>query len=593
MKKILFSALAAIGSLFTPACSDESELLNTGNEELVTFTVSVADGLQTKAISDGSQAEWLVYEVYEANDNKKRVDRNTAQLTDGATSWTVQLHLVKEKKYDIAFWAQTEQPSTGGYYNVSDLRAVKINYASQATNDENRDAFCHIENNYVVSSTTPKTVLLKRPFAQLNFLANADHIAAAKNAGLDFTANPTAAVTVVGVADTYDVLTKKATASASNLTADFTEQTIPFASTVNSGMNGAEKHDISGTPYYYIATNYILPVDDGTGTGSTVKATLTVNGGTVSNAQTVVANAPLKPNYRTNIYGNLLTAQGTFNVQILPDFAGDKNQSYEPTTPSTPDTPAATTEEVATLDALKTALENASITTITLTADIELTSDLTISRNVTIQSASADDKKKLSGQSIIVASDKSVTFSNVNFTNGATSLQAINYSGTLKVENCEFNAVEGWGTNGFTEDGINVTTNGGTIMIMNNKFNDQTVPEAGNTPNSTYINIISATSSAVDESAILTITGNTFGKCKSMNANGTIQLSYLKADNITVGSNAFSNTSAATVYFGSDASLSVNNNTNQIPNTAEGLMRYFSSTGKNLSQQINHSGGDN
>lgn len=66
MKKFIFSALAAIGLLLSPSCSDENEALSgSGNEALVSFSVNLADGIQTKAIGDGTTAKKLQVDVYE------------------------------------------------------------------------------------------------------------------------------------------------------------------------------------------------------------------------------------------------------------------------------------------------------------------------------------------------------------------------------------------------------------------------------------------------------------------------------------------------------------------------------------------------
>lgn len=541
MKKILFSALAAIGLLFTPACSDESELLNTGNEELVTFTVSVADGLQTKAtISDGKKAKWLVYEVYEANDADKQVVHGTAQLQESADSWTIQLKLVKEKQYDIAFWAQTQDPSnTSGYYNVSNLRAVGINY-SQATNIEERDAFCHIEPNYEVSSTTPTTVQLKRPFAQLNFLASGDHITDAKKAGLNFAGDPTAAVTVEDVADTYDVLTGAATASTQSVTATFTEEIIPFASAVSSGMRGAESHIINGIPYYFIATNYILPVDDGTGNGSTVDATLIVNGGTVYNAQTVVANAPVKPNHRTNIYGHLLTAEGTFNVEIKPGFAGDQQPIETPVTPGP--NPSETTASVDTYAKLTAALDKPNITTITLTDDIELTENLTINRDVTIDGGETSQYgfKDYNGtrNTLSVRSGSDVTFDNVSFTNSMYALSATDYAGKLTIKNCRF-YVDGETGNASTNGSISIGTasSGAVIVIENNTFTNGKLTRAAGGPPAAgkYIEISSSNTNCTNT---IRIVGNTFN---DGNLSAYLEILNQSAATTTIGNNIIPN----------------------------------------------------
>ena len=107
MKKFIFSALAAIGLLLSPSCSDENEALSgSGNEALVSISVNLADGIQTKAsdytISDGKTAKNLFVRVFEDNGNGSvgneisTLAKNDVQMGDNLTK-EVDFALVKGK----------------------------------------------------------------------------------------------------------------------------------------------------------------------------------------------------------------------------------------------------------------------------------------------------------------------------------------------------------------------------------------------------------------------------------------------------------------------------------------------------------------
>ena len=67
-KKIFLGLFAATGMLLATSCSqDELEVPQSGNEAQVTFTLGLEGGHATRAISDGSGVDKLVYAVYKLN----------------------------------------------------------------------------------------------------------------------------------------------------------------------------------------------------------------------------------------------------------------------------------------------------------------------------------------------------------------------------------------------------------------------------------------------------------------------------------------------------------------------------------------------
>ena len=175
MRKHLFSSmLAATGILLLASCSsDELETNQLGNDTQMTFVINLDNGIgaSTRAISDGTQANKLVYAVY--NEKGELVENainsatngqgiNENAFSDGLTD-NVSLTLAKGQQYTIAFWTQNKECTA---YDTGDLKNVTISYDGK-NNDEPRDAF-FCAKTFTVTGSQTINVSLKRPFAQIN-----------------------------------------------------------------------------------------------------------------------------------------------------------------------------------------------------------------------------------------------------------------------------------------------------------------------------------------------------------------------------------------------------------------------------------------
>ena len=159
------------------SCQKEDFAVAEGDYAEVSFTADIP-GIATKAIADGNTVNKLYYEVYAASDAEGTVDANAEAVAEGtadvaAGDATVNVRLVKNKKYTIFFWAQYEGQGYTSPYTVTDLRNIGVSYTGALANDEKRDAFYAVEKAVSFSEATTKTVELKRPFAQVN-IATAD-----------------------------------------------------------------------------------------------------------------------------------------------------------------------------------------------------------------------------------------------------------------------------------------------------------------------------------------------------------------------------------------------------------------------------------
>ena len=304
MNKNLFKTFAiAAMAVLAGACAKENEQL--AGPSNVTFEVSTPE-IATKAIGDGMTATQLYYQVFDAEGKViEGLGVQNKELVSGKT--TVSFQLIKDQTYNFIFWAQTP---VGGYYTIDEtegLKKITANYEGKKSNDENFDAFFAVEKALTINGPITKTVTLKRPFAQINIATTAVLKAGGTKVNLDFT-GATSAVTVKGVPTVFSPLTDEFSAS---VDAQFASAAIPEG---NFSVTG------STDTYKYLAVNYVFaPVD---GTVYDVEAAFKVDGKDVT---VKVPSAPAKRNYRTNIYGNLLTATADFNVVIDPGFAGKEN----------------------------------------------------------------------------------------------------------------------------------------------------------------------------------------------------------------------------------------------------------------------------
>lgn len=301
MNKNLFKtfAIAAIAVL-AGACAKENEQL--AGPSNVTFEISTPE-IATKAIGDGMTATKLYYQVFDADG--KVIEGLGVQNKDLVSDkTTVSFQLIKDQTYNFVFWAQTAET---GYYTVTDLRTITANYEGKKSNDENFDAFFAVEKALTINGPITKTVTLKRPFAQIN-IATTDVLKAGETTSKVKFDGAMSAVKVKGVPTVFSPLTDGFSKSAD---VEFASAAIPGGDFTITGSTDTYKH---------MAVNYVFaPVD---GTVYDVEAAFNVDGKDVT---VKVPSAPAKRNYRTNIYGNLLTSTADFDVVIDPGFAGKEN----------------------------------------------------------------------------------------------------------------------------------------------------------------------------------------------------------------------------------------------------------------------------
>lgn len=313
-------ALASM--LLATGCSQEEEIVNSSEELVeVTFNLKTGEEPSSRAISDGKKAKELYWTVFNQNGDVIPQDEWTKTMSDPTVGTTVKFTLVKGQTYDFVFWAQTAGTD---YYTITEknLKEITVNYKSKA-NDEARDAFFGMEDNYKVEGHFTKTVYLNRPFGQLNVGTTIEDYNKAATLLLDKPVNHSKLV-VKNLPNKLNLLTGEV--SGSEAEAVFKLAALPKDADTQGDYAILEvETDATRSgkeQYVHLSMNYLLA-----STESAIKnvSILLANGDDESDEVNtiIVPNAPIQRNYRTNIVGRLLTADGEFTIVVDPAYTGE------------------------------------------------------------------------------------------------------------------------------------------------------------------------------------------------------------------------------------------------------------------------------
>lgn len=315
--KKLLVVFAAVGMMLATSCSKENALDSSNNEAMVTFSLSLENAMSSRAISDGSGINKLIYAVFDSDGNRVAQSDASAVFPFEET-----FSFIKGEQYTAVFWAQNKDCNA---YSISaDYKTINVDYSTALNNDETRDAFFQSET-FVVEDEANIKIVLKRPFAQLNLGVTQEDWQNAKNVGLEVARS---LVEIKQAATTLNLI-DGTVGGAADVT--FAVNDIPADSEklkVDLDCNGVLEE------YKYISMCYFLANDNVTGSSQTTLDGLkfvlsTADGSKTFELQDGLANAPVQRNYRTNIVsfgvggGGILTDDISVKVAIDPLYDGE------------------------------------------------------------------------------------------------------------------------------------------------------------------------------------------------------------------------------------------------------------------------------
>ena len=280
-----------------------------GGEVEITFTANLAD-LGTRAIGEADHIDVVYLGVYEKNSNdplSNLVEADGYPVNNGVATFSVVL--LKDKYYDLVFWAQHKaQDGEANCYSIDwTTRKLTVDYATVNAQDETRDAFFLVQNGFHAGHDDTE-FRLHRPFAQLNAGLSTEDVTNIRNNGV-VVENLYSAVVVENVAKTLDL-------GYANPGAVSDPTPVGFA----SAAKPTQALTVNGVEYNYLSMNYLLVNEK---QNVNITYSITENGAGEEPYVRPYYNVPVQRNYRTNIIGNLISSPMDFTVIIDSEFNAD------------------------------------------------------------------------------------------------------------------------------------------------------------------------------------------------------------------------------------------------------------------------------
>ncbi len=302
-----------IAAFSITACQQDSNETTPQTQD-VKFVIDTESCIGTRAISDGTGATQLSWAVF--NDQGElihsKATKNDVQGLLSDEGYSMYISLAKGQTYRVAFWAQNPECEA---YTISDDMKVTIDYAG-INNDELRDAFTAVTEPFTVDGDNVISVVLRRPFAQVNVGAYPWDMQYAAESGLTVTKS---AAKIEGVANVINLFDGSVEGS---VDVEYTLSAIPEEDLkVDVDENGEAEI------YEYLSMSYLLA--DTTPSSHKMSFTFTDESETAQ-APFIYSGlefVPIQRNWRTNIVGRILTGDISFNIKIDPIYENEQVHS--------------------------------------------------------------------------------------------------------------------------------------------------------------------------------------------------------------------------------------------------------------------------
>ena len=464
--------------LATSCSNDELDVVQSGNEAQVTFSLAAEGGIATRAISDGTGADLLYYAIFDAQGKLiTTINGSTAGLLkkenaflNGSKQDAVEVTLAKGQEYTAVFWAQDASCTAYTVTAETDGLKVAVDYDGD-NNNETRDAFFKAEP-FKVTGNTEIDVVLKRPFAQINVGVTEADWKAAVESGIEITKSKVViknAATSINLLDGTVSGEEEVTYNFATIPAKFaTAETLE----VDVNRDGTIQDD---EKYKYLSMSYILTDNDAE------RTTLEADGlqftFSPENGEDIVFDeglhaVPVQRNWRTNILGKILTGDIQFNIEIDQRFDDNYNLMY----PDKDDNSTAVFN-VTNATELQTALNNATDGAVIYFAN-DITGDVTATQKPNVKVSILGQGYSFKG--VITVDGKSATYTTAGLTIkdvvfdaqtisadacinlGKSGDNNTRYTCNVTVENCTFDVVDAVGIKSYTGGDKNLTITGCT-----------------------------------------------------------------------------------------------------------------------------------
>lgn len=299
MKKFLLSVSAIAAMLFAGSCQKEAFNPVSAGDVAVKLAIELPTQVETKAMSQAETTDIVYYEIWNSDWSKQLYPVNNDALASEVVQnkkATLELTLVSDQTYNFIFWAQN---AACGAYDVNELKNVKVDYDVIANpgNQDKFDAFYAVKT-ITVNGAINETVTLYRPFAQLNF----------GTTRMESSFGPVE----VGATE----ITVSQLATVFNTLEGVGENQTGAVTFMAEDLATSEMLKTNGQSYTWVTMDYMLMMNE----QDVVEVAASFDLGMDVPVEHLIANVPLKKNYRTNIVGDLFTADAVLNIIVDPAF---------------------------------------------------------------------------------------------------------------------------------------------------------------------------------------------------------------------------------------------------------------------------------
>ena len=331
MKKLNYLLLGAAGLLMASCANDDLSAPGSEREGNYHVTVKLPADMATRAdeknpFGAGYEATVLHYALYDADNGQLFVYEDVENFPSNALETTVDFNLVSGKSYYIVFFAQSQTSEDNQAYKFNaPEKYFTVNYDAMADtyNQDYYDCFYQVyETGVIGNNAQDETITLYRPVAQVNWGTNdlddptvTDQGAYGEDAKFLVSQVKTTA---------YDMFDFFGTNEAGEMVGNVYASSVDDV-TLNYLPRPAASEVFPVEDYDYVSMQYLLVPRD----QELINLTMTVsnqgygdnlNPNKVTTDDIEVTNAPVQANYRTNIYGTLLTDKYQYTVVKDPNW---------------------------------------------------------------------------------------------------------------------------------------------------------------------------------------------------------------------------------------------------------------------------------
>lgn len=315
MKKTLSYGALMLSLLSFNSCSSDMDMPENSADNSARLTLSLPAEVVARGFAEGEHANQLSYAVYLHGEDGTAPGTLVASETKKAVSFTngvyeLPIQLVNGKAYDIVFWADNN--SSAMYEFDADNHTVTMTDEAFASNMDEVDAFYGVLTTPVIDGAYSDKVELYRPFAQLNLGASDLDNETFQNVQ-NITDGKVYAKLTVDTYSKFDIF---------NGTCTGETVTKTYAMPVDAIDSEANPFPYMSDTYKYVAMHYLLMSKSTPEQESDVvnlKYEFFNDKGAAAPFYSIeVPNVPVRQNYRTNLYGQIFTEDGTISVEIKP-----------------------------------------------------------------------------------------------------------------------------------------------------------------------------------------------------------------------------------------------------------------------------------